>query len=191
MIAESLADGTWPRVLGLRYPATDIPRQAHALCIETPLRYAPSRDHSDVALLTRSVLPGANLESDLNPQPEAIDIGIAHLRAQSPIHRAYLERFNVNGSMSLSILNEGRLWGLLIFHHRVPHPVTPTMRQRLIEFAGFSVGTAGLAGRAVESACPRCWRYRGQSHGRLNRPQAALSARLSWQSITPAQVGQR
>lgn len=137
VIAESLADGTWPRVLGLRYPATDIPRQAHALCIETPLRYAPSRDHSDVALLTRSVLPGANLESDLHPQPEAIDIGIAHLRAQSPIHRAYLERFNVNGSMSLSILNEGRLWGLLIFHHRVPHPVTPTMRQRLIEFAGF------------------------------------------------------
>ena len=125
VIAESLLDGAWPSTLGLHYPATDIPRQARALYRETPIRYAPSRDHSDVPLLSRTL------------EATEIDIGIAHLRAQSPVHRNYLHRFRVNGSMSLSILHDGRLWGLLIFHHRAPHPVTAYVRQRLIEIAGY------------------------------------------------------
>jgi len=125
VVAESLLQGAWPSVLGLRYPASEIPRQARALYTEAPIRYAPCRDYADVPLLAHGLAPGA------------IDIGIAQVRAQSPIHRAYLEHFNVNGSMSLSSVHQGRLWGLLIFHHRAPHPVTPAMRRRLIEFAGF------------------------------------------------------
>lgn len=124
VIAESLLPDAWPSILGLRYPATDIPRQARALYRETPLRYAPSRDHSDVPLLSRTLAP------------DAIDIGVAHLRAQSPIHRNYLQRFDVNGSMSLSIMHEDKLWGLTIFHHRAPHPVTAYTRRRLIELSG-------------------------------------------------------
>ncbi len=124
VIAESLLPETWPSILGLRYPATDIPRQARELYRETPMRYAPSRDHSDVPVVSRT------LTSD------SIDIGIAHLRAQSPIHRNYLKRFDVNGSMSLSIMSEERLWGLVIFHHRAPHPVTAYARRRLIELGG-------------------------------------------------------
>ncbi|WP_295581577.1 EAL domain-containing protein [uncultured Lamprocystis sp.] len=125
VIAESLLPDAWPSILGLRYPATDIPRQARALYRETPLRYAPSRDHSDVPLLSRTLAPAA------------IDIGIAHVRAQSSIHRNYLKRFGVNGSMSLSIMFEERLWGLVIFHHRAPHPVTAATRRRLIELSGW------------------------------------------------------
>ncbi|WP_295401765.1 EAL domain-containing protein [uncultured Thiocystis sp.] len=124
VIAESLLPDAWPPILGLRYPATDIPRQARALYRETPLRYAPSLDHSDVPLLSKTLAP------------DAIDIGVAHLRAQSPIHRNYLKRFDVNGSMSLSIMDEERLWGLVIFHHRAPHPVTAYARRRLIELGG-------------------------------------------------------
>ncbi|MBK1642105.1 diguanylate cyclase [Chromatium okenii] len=132
VIAESMMTDTWPSIMGLRYPATDIPRQARALYCETPLRYAPSRDHSDVPLLSRTL------------EPNAIDIGIAHLRAQSPIHRNYLKRFDVNGSMSLSIMAEDRLWGLVIFHHRAPHPVTSYTRRRLIEFTNCLSGRLAL-----------------------------------------------
>jgi photoactive yellow protein len=124
VIAESLLPDAWPSIMGLRYPATDIPRQARALYRETPMRYSPSRDHSDVPLLSRTLAA------------DAIDIGIAHLRAQSPIHRNYQKRFHVNGSMSLSIMTEERLWGLAIFHHRAPHPVTAYARRRLIELSG-------------------------------------------------------
>lgn len=123
VIAEDLAPDSLPSVLGLRYPDTDIPRQARALYTEVPLRYAPSRDHAEVPLQSR--------EAD----PTEIDIGAAQMRAHSPIHRAYLERFGVNGSMSLSVVCEGRLWGLIICHHRRPHPVTFALRRRLVELA--------------------------------------------------------
>ena len=132
VIAESIAPGTWPSILGLRYPATDIPRQARALYTETPLRYAPSRDHADVALLSRRL------------EPSSVDIGTAQLRAHSPIHRNYLKRFAVNGSMSLSLIDDRRLWGLVIFHHRAPHPVTAYVRKRLIELAGCLSGRLSL-----------------------------------------------
>jgi photoactive yellow protein len=121
VIAESVLEGAWTPVRGLRYPATDIPRQARALYLETPIRYAPSRDHPDIPLLSRTL------------SPAAIDIGMAQLRALSPIHRDYLQRFGVNGSMSLSIVYDDRLWGLVIFHNRTPHPVTAYVRQRLVE----------------------------------------------------------
>ncbi len=123
VIAESLAEDTLPSVLGLRYPAADIPRQARALYAEMPLRYMPSRDHAEIPLLAQD-LP-----------PTDIDIGAAQLRAHSPVHRAYLERFGVNGSLSLSITCGGRLWGLIICHHRRPHPVTVALRRRLVELA--------------------------------------------------------
>lgn len=139
VIAESIAPGSWPSILGLRYPATDIPRQARALYAETPLRYAPSRDHAEVALLSRSL------------EPNSIDIGIAQLRAQSPIHRNYLKRFGVNGSMSLSLMDDQRLWGLIIFHNRAPHPVTPTVRKRLIELAGCLSGRLSLIGERSQN----------------------------------------
>lgn len=125
VIAESFVEGAWPSIQGLRYPASDIPRQARALYRETPLRYTPSRDHADIPLLSRTLAR------------EAIDIGIAQMRALSPIHRNYLQRFGVNGSMSLSILLDDRLWGLVIFHHRAPHPVPPFVRQRLTELVAF------------------------------------------------------
>ncbi|MCG6942794.1 MAG: EAL domain-containing protein [Thiohalocapsa sp.] len=121
VIAEDLAPGTLPSVLGLRYPAEDIPRQARALYAEVPLRYAPSRDHIEVPLLAHDADPGA------------IDIGAAQLRTPSPLHRAYLERFGVNGSLTLSIVCDGHLWGLVTCHHRRPHPVTFALRRRLVE----------------------------------------------------------
>jgi photoactive yellow protein len=140
VVGESLAPGAWPPVLGLRYPATDIPRQARALYCETPLRYAPSRDHPQVRLLSRRLSPGE------------IDIGIAQVRAQSPIHRNYLQRFGVNGSMSLSLMVEERLWGLVIFHHRAPHPVTIAVRRRLSELAGCLAARLALLEERAASA---------------------------------------
>jgi photoactive yellow protein len=124
VIAESIAPNTMPSVLGLRYPASDIPRQARALYAETPLRYTPNRGHADIPLLARGV------------DPADLDIGAAQLRRPSPMHRVYQERFGVKGSMSLSLGSDGQLWGLLIFHHRKPHALDFSLRARLVEFAG-------------------------------------------------------
>lgn len=155
VVGESLQGDAWPSVMGLHYPASDIPRQARALYRETPMRYAPSRDHSDIPLLSRDLAA------------DQIDIGIAHVRAQSPVHRNYLQRFAVNGSMSLSIVHDGRLWGLVIFHHRAPHPVTAYVRQRLVEICGCLSGRLALLdererNRASEQGMARVSRIVGE-----------------------------
>src|SRR3712207_4107922 len=42
------------------------------------------------------------------------------LRSVSPIHIEYLKNMGVDASMSISILVEGRLWGLFACHHYSP-----------------------------------------------------------------------
>ncbi len=132
VIAESLAPDALPSLLGLRYPATDIPRQARALYARSPLRYAPNRSYTDIPLLS------------LDIPPADIDIGGAQLRAQSPVHRAYLEDMGVNGSMTVSLMSDHHLWGLLIFHHRRPHAVSVALRRRLTELAGLVAARIAL-----------------------------------------------
>ena len=68
--------------------------------------------------------------------------------------------------MSISIMVEGRLWGLMIGHHRRPHYVTPETR------AAATVLTDAFAMRVQEIESRRLWAER-QAHldveGRLVR----------------------
>ena len=46
------------------------------------------------------------------------------LRSVSPVHVEYLKNMGVAASMSVSILRQGKLWGLLACHHYTPHHVS-------------------------------------------------------------------
>ncbi|WP_217362938.1 histidine kinase dimerization/phosphoacceptor domain -containing protein [Roseicella sp. DB1501] len=108
----------WDRsLLGLRFPASDIPSQARALYARAPARFVVDRD----------AVPSA-VRAEPRAGNETVDLSFAQTRALSPIHLEYQRNLGVNGSMSLSILVEGRLWGLVIGHHRRPHYVTPETR---------------------------------------------------------------
>ncbi len=103
--------------LGLHYPASDIPRQARALYLKSWLRLICDID-----------APPAPLVPLLNSQTQApLDLSYAVTRSMSPIHREYLRNMGVRASMSMSIIHEGRLWGLIACHHTtpryIPHPV--------------------------------------------------------------------
>jgi light-regulated signal transduction histidine kinase (bacteriophytochrome)/CheY-like chemotaxis protein len=52
------------------------------------------------------------------------------LRSVSPIHIEYLKNMGVLGSMSVSILVEGRLWGLFACHHYAPR--CPSFERRSV-----------------------------------------------------------
>ncbi|MCM3882556.1 SpoIIE family protein phosphatase [Frankia sp. R82] len=93
--------------LGLHYPATDIPVQARALYERSWLRLIPDVDYRPVP-----VVPG------LDPSTgAALDLSDAWLRSVSPIHLEYLRNMGVTASMSISLLRDGRLWGLIACHH--------------------------------------------------------------------------
>jgi len=112
----------WEQSLdGLHFPAGDIPAQARELYRRSPIRWVPDRDARPVPLDTDPAWTGRGL-------PHAIDLSFARLRSPSPVHLQYHRNMGVNGSMSLSILHEDRLWGLMVCHHRQPHHPSPGQR---------------------------------------------------------------
>ncbi len=117
-IAEDKVDDWEQSFLGLHFPASDIPRQARDLYARSPLRWVPRRDYEPVPLLSDPAWrPGVPL-----------DLSFARLRSLSPVHLQYHRNMGVDGTMSLSILRDGRLWGLVVCHHREPHK--PSAGQR-------------------------------------------------------------
>lgn len=94
---------------GQYFPASDIPQQARALYLCNPIRVI-----GDAAFTPVPVVPGQG------PQGAAVDLSYAHLRSVSPIHCEYLRNMRVAASMSVSIIIDGALWGLIACHHYVP-----------------------------------------------------------------------
>lgn len=116
--AEAIRPGI-PSYLGLRYPASDIPVQARALYLRNWVRVIPDAKYTPSPLHLR---PGA-------PAGAPIDLSICGLRSVSPIHLEYLANMGVVASMSLSIIVNGKLWGLIACHHSAPR--FPTYRRRI------------------------------------------------------------
>lgn len=123
VIAEALEPQMEP-FLGLRYPASDIPKQARALYTRSLLRII-----ADVNGATHPIHP------ERDPNGEPLDLSLAVTRAVSPIHLEYLHNMGVAASMSVSILRKGKLWGLFACHHRAPHYIDYEKRSSVELFA--------------------------------------------------------
>ena len=113
VVAEARREDIVPYI-GQRYPASDIPAQARRMYILTTLRMITDIGYTPVPLLGT---PGA----------EPLDMSYSVLRSVSPIHVEYLRNMGVGASMSVSIVINGRLWGLLACHHmgrkQVPYSI--------------------------------------------------------------------
>jgi light-regulated signal transduction histidine kinase (bacteriophytochrome) len=118
VVAEDRADAL-PPFLNHRYPASDIPKQARELYLRNPIRVIP-----DVSYTPAPLVP------TLNPATGApLDMSECTLRSVSPIHIQYLKNMNVAASMSVSIVVDGALWGLMAFHHGTPKLVSYELRE--------------------------------------------------------------
>jgi light-regulated signal transduction histidine kinase (bacteriophytochrome) len=116
VVAEALRPGI-DSFFGLHYPASDIPAQARALYLRNIFRII-----SDVRATPSPVVP------TLDPEGGALDMSLCLLRAVSPIHIEYLRNMGVGASLSISIIVDGRLWGLFACHHYSPR--LPSFAQR-------------------------------------------------------------
>lgn len=105
VVAEAARSGIGS-FLDLRYPASDIPVQARALYVRNPFRIIADVNAAPVPIVPQRDETGAPL-----------DLSISVLRSVSPIHIEYLKNMGVAASMSISIIVEGRLWGLFACHH--------------------------------------------------------------------------
>ena len=117
VVAED-GDGSLPSYLDLRFPASDIPAQARALYRRNRLRLIPDAHYQPVP-----VLPAL---SPLDGQP--LDLSDCALRSVSPVHLEYMRNMQTAASMSISILVDGELWGLVSCHHATPRVLGPLLR---------------------------------------------------------------
>ncbi|APD47762.1 GAF domain-containing protein [Synechococcus sp. CS-602] len=124
VIAEERTEGLTP-YLGLRYPASDIPVQAKQLYTLNWLRLIPDSSYTPVALVP-----------ERNPvDEEPTDLSFALLRSVSPLHLEYLNNMGVAASMSISLIQDQKLWGLIACHHSRPRHVPSNLRI-MCEFIG-------------------------------------------------------
>lgn len=117
VIGESVSEGMQP-YLGLCFPAADIPPQARELYRLSWIRVIPDAAYEPVP-----ILPALRPDTD-----QALDLSFAVLRSVSPVHCQYLRNMGVRSSMSISLLKDGQLWGLITCGHREPLRVPHELR---------------------------------------------------------------
>jgi light-regulated signal transduction histidine kinase (bacteriophytochrome)/CheY-like chemotaxis protein len=116
VIAESTRSGA-DSFFGLHFPASDIPVQARALYVRNAFRI--------IADVTR---PPVTLLPPVGGVVQPLDLTMAITRAVSPVHIEYLRNMGVGASLSISIIADGKLWGLIACHNETPRLPSFVMR---------------------------------------------------------------
>ncbi len=110
---EVIAESAGPSpvsYLGLRFPAGDIPPQVRRLFLINPLRAI-----ADVDSIPSPLIPEIG---PLTGKP--LDLTRSVLRSASPIHLEYLRNMGVGSSLTVSIVVEQQLWGMIACHDPAP-----------------------------------------------------------------------
>ena len=124
VLAEDKLESMEP-YLGLNFPESDIPKPARKMFLSNLIRLIPDTSGEPVDLFPV-----------LNPITERpIDLINSTLRSPYPCHIEYLHNMNVGASLTISLIKEGRLWGLIACHHQTPKFVPYELR-KACEFLG-------------------------------------------------------
>ncbi len=117
VLAEEKRDDLVPW-LGLRYAEEDIPPSARETFRKIWIRPLP-----DTAGAVHGMVPLANPD---NRRP--LDMTHCTLRGASRRSMQYLQNLGATSSLTLSILRDGELWGLIAGHHQTPARYSYPMR---------------------------------------------------------------
>ncbi|MEI6430355.1 MAG: ATP-binding protein, partial [Pseudanabaena sp. ELA607] len=123
VIAESKQEDA-QSYLGLRYPNQDVPPLARQLFLVNQLRMIPVVDHERVPIIA------------LDPDPDfVLDMGMCVLRGVFGCHRDYMANMGVAGCLTISLVKDHQLWGLIACHSSIPKYVSYETRTTC-EFLG-------------------------------------------------------
>lgn len=101
VVAESIDNNRLPSVLGLNFPASDIPQEARSMFVKAQMR-------SIVNVETKQIGQSFKLDAEFEK---------IQYRNLDPCHAEYLNAMGVMSSMVVAICNREHLWGLLVAHH--------------------------------------------------------------------------
>lgn len=124
VVAEEKCDEMEP-YLGLHYPESDIPKTARQMFLSNWIRVIP-----DAAATAVDLYPAKN---PVTQQPT--DLTHSILRSAYHCHLEYLHNMGVGASLTISLMKDNKLWGLIACHHRTPKYVPYELR-KACEFLG-------------------------------------------------------
>jgi len=111
--------------LGLHYPSIDIPVPARQLFYRNWVRQIPEVNYKPVRLIP--------INNPLTDTP--LDLSACVLRGVSPYHIEYLQNMGIAGTLTISLIDDQRLWGLIACHHYSPRLIDYETR-KTCEFLG-------------------------------------------------------
>ncbi len=111
--------------LGLHYPESDIPKPARQLFTANWIRLIPDTRAGSVELFP--------LKNSLTQN--SVDLTHSILRSASGCHIEYLYNMGVGASLTISLIKDKKLWGLIACHHKTPKYVSYELR-KACEFLG-------------------------------------------------------
>ncbi len=121
--------------LDLHFPSSDIPPLSRRMFIANRIRAIPDIRNQGVELIPAHN-PLTNLPTDLT---------LSILRSTDPCHTEYLQNMGIGASLTISLIKDGELWGLIACHHRTPKLLPYELRQACeflgqVIFAQISIG---------------------------------------------------
>ncbi|MGG6297257.1 ATP-binding protein [Leptolyngbya sp. AN02str] len=124
VVAEDKAPEMEP-YMGLHFPESDIPLPARKMFISNWIRTIPDATAEPV-----------DIYPPINPQThQPTDLTQSILRSPFPCHLEYLHNMGVGSSLTISLMKDQKLWGLIACHHRTPRQIPYELR-KACEFLG-------------------------------------------------------
>lgn len=163
-----VAEATEPEVekvfLDHHFPASDIPPQARALYEKNHLRIVGDVEMQPIRLVQLAQTAGS--------RRPALDQSHALLRAPSNMHIRYLQNMGVRSTLAISLMANGRLWGMLVCHHNSPRVPPHHLRRDVLN-------AARIISLALESRLAFLIADKQRKHQeQINRHLAELDAML-------------
>ncbi|WP_017714992.1 GAF domain-containing sensor histidine kinase [Kamptonema formosum] len=125
VIAESVNNHRLPSMLGLHFPADDIPLEARELYVRARARTIVDVNSQQIGM------------SPLRDAQTGNPLGTADIRYRpvDSCHAAYLKAMGVQSSVVVPAIHQNELWGLLVSHHSEPQFIFDQDLQLLQEVA--------------------------------------------------------
>ncbi|HYW18518.1 MAG TPA: GAF domain-containing protein [Nodularia sp. (in: cyanobacteria)] len=144
VVAESIHEQRLPSLLGLNFPADDIPLHARELFIKSKVRSVVNVEAQEIGQIPLQELEnGENLAKDI------------HYRPVDPCHVEYLTAMGVKSSLVAPIFYQNELWGLLASHNSESRTVSKdelTAVQMVVDQLSLAIAQSNLLTQAREKA---------------------------------------
>lgn len=175
VIAESVYQNRLPSLLGLHFPATDIPPQIREMFVKARVRSIVDVPAQRITLSRPDGLEttGDLTEEDIRQRP----IEEILQRPVDPCHVEYLTAMGVKSSLVVPILHGKELWGLLASHHAQPKAFSAADLQ-IVQMVADQVSVAIAHSSLLSSA-----RSKARREALINQISTLLHAPLNIQEI--------